>query len=663
MRAATEQTLTPGLQLQLYLLVGLLLLPHVLHFPLPVSLFLFAAIGWRLISLKKPQLEPGRWLMIPVTLASILLIYHQYNTLIGRDAGVSLLSVMMVLKTLEVRKRRDLIFTIYIAYFVIITQFLYNQSFLLLLYMLLMLIGHTSMLMAIQYVSPPAHFLDPYRRTLSITLQAMPIALVLFFFFPRLTQPLWHFGINTGAITGISERVSPGSIAKLTQSSETAFRVSFTATPPPRETFYWRALVLWDTDGFNWFTDKERPVGKKRPKLKSFVDVVTYEVFLEPHRQKWLYALDLPISAPVRANITSDFLLQVKENVIKPMRYQGLSYTDYSTVGISANHRRRALQLAEGVSKRQRELVKTWQRGNADAQTIVQQALNHFHQNSFVYTLNPPIYQNNPIDQFLFDAREGFCEHYASAFTQLMRLAGVPARMVIGFQGGEYNQLGDYYTIRNYDAHAWSEVWLEKQGWVRVDPTAAVAPERIRKSIQPQRGSIGEPVSFMLSREGLIGTAFNNLSMILDAAEVNWRRWILGYNRDQQFSVMRRFGMNFLFGKAWTAIPVTLIFSVLALIALRLLQQGRVKQTPVLKYYRLFCHRMAYIGLPRAPQEGPLDYSTRISRLRPDLAAQIREITRLYIGLRYGPRKTSTQRQAFVRQVRRFRPRRISRAG
>jgi transglutaminase-like putative cysteine protease len=651
------------LQLQLYLLAGLVLAPHVLHLPLPVSLFLFAALSWRLVSLKLPKLQPNRWLLIPITFASVMLAYTQHHTLLGRDAGVSLLSVMLVLKTLEVRKRRDLVFTVYIAYFVIVTQFLFNQSFLLLLYLLLMLVGHTSLLMAIHRVSPPRNVIEPYRRTFTMTLQALPIALILFVFFPRLTHPLWHFGIDTSAITGISERVSPGSISQLSQSSETAFRVSFSQTQPPREKFYWRALVLWDTDGFNWFTDKERPLEGKRPKLKSTGEVVEYEIFLEPHRQRWLYALDLPISAPTRAFMTTDFLLQANHKVNKPMQYQGLSFTDYKTEGIPETHRQRALKLGPGITDRQRKLVQHWQRNNADTQTIVQRALDHFHNNPFVYTLNPPLYRNNPVDQFLFETREGFCEHYASAFTQLMRLAGIPTRMVVGFQGGEYNRLGNYFTIRNYDAHAWSEVWLEQQGWVRVDPTSAVAPERIRHAIRPRAGSIGEPVIFIVSGEGFFGSTLENLRMMLDAAEINWRVWVLGYSRDQQFSLMREIGMQFLFGKGWTVIPLVLIFGVLALVALRLLLQGRRKISSVIRLYQLFCRRMAAIGLPRAPQEGPLDYSTRISQKRPDLAPQIRDITRLYIALRYGPQQTRPQQTAFVSRVRRFRPRRLSRAG
>jgi transglutaminase-like putative cysteine protease len=570
---------------------------------------------------------------------------------------------MLVLKTLEVRKRRDLTITVYIAYFVIVTQFLFNQSFLLLLYLLLMLIGHTSLLLAIQRVSPPKHFLEPYRKTFWITLQALPIALILFVFFPRLSQPLWHFGYQASARTGLSERISPGTISHLIQSSEVAFRVSFKQTPPAREDSYWRALVLWDTDGFSWFTRKDQPLPTSSPQLLWQGEAVEYKVFLEPHRKRWLYALDLPAQATDTATLTVDSLLRANKPVNQPMQYDGLSYLEYRFETVPAALLQRALKLGDGITLRQRKLVASWQADSADTPTIVQRALNYFHEKPFVYTLNPPIYFDNPVEQFLFESREGFCEHYASAFTQLMRLAGVPARMVIGYQGGEYNRLGDYYTVRDYDAHAWSEVWIDQQGWMRVDPTAAVAPERVLSAIQPRLGSIGEPARFMDIRQGLVFSALENLGMLLDAAEINWRFWVLGYSRDQQFSLIREIGLDYLFAGGWTWITLGLIYMVLTLIGLRLVWQGQRKQSSVSRLYQRFCSRMAAIGLPRAPQEGPLDYSLRTCRQRPDLAPQIQAITRLYIGLRYGARQTRPQRQALIERVKAFRPRRVSRGG
>jgi transglutaminase-like putative cysteine protease len=663
MRATSEQSLKPGLQLQLYLLTGLVLLPHAAHMPILVSLFLFAALAWRLLSLKFPRLQPGRWLLVATTLTGVFLIYSQHQTLIGRDAGVSLLSVMLVLKTLEVRKRRDLTVTVYIAYFIIVTQFLFNQSFLLLVYLLVMLVGHTSLLMSIQRVTPPRSPLETYKRTFWITLQAVPIALILFVLFPRLTHPLWHFGLDASATTGLSDRVSPGTISQLIQSSEVVFRVKFDDAVPAPEQRYWRALVLWDTDGFSWFTDEDQPFDQQMPRLLSTSEAVSYRVFLEPHRKRWLYALDLPLTAHSGAELTGDYLLRSKQRVIRALQYEGLSSTGYRLVGLSAEKRQRALKLGEGITLRQRNLASSWQQNGNEAAAVVQQALDYFHDNPFVYTLNPPTYRANPVEQFLFDSREGFCEHYASAFTQLMRLAGIPARMVVGFQGGEFNRLGDYYTIRNSDAHAWSEVWIEQRGWVRIDPTASVAPERVRSTIRTGLGSIGEPVRFIGQQDGFFAVNLRNVRMLLDAMEVNWERWILGYNREQQFGLMQLFGFQFMRHGGWVLLVLGLVFSVLGLITLRLLMQGRIKQGQTVRLYQKFCRRMAGIGLPRIAREGPLEYSRRTSQERPDLAPQIREITKLYIGLRYGPRQTRPQQHALMDRVRHFRPGRLRRAG
>ncbi len=662
MRATIDHSLTPGLQFQLYVATGLVLLPHIGHLPLPVTLFLFAALGWRLVSLRLPRLQPGRWLLIPITLAGLYLVYTQHHTLLGRDAGVSLLTVMLVLKTLEVRKRRDLTVTVYIAYFAIVTQFLFNQSFYLLLYMLAVLIAHTSLLLSIQRVNPSTDPFDAYKRTLRLTLQAMPIALILFILFPRVSHPLWSFNYNESAVTGLSERVSPGSISQLIQSSEIAFRVNFKKQAPPPEQRYWRALVMWDTDGYSWFTDKDNPLSTSTSRLIPDAEPVEYTLYLEPHRQPWLYALDMPAFAHSGATLTPDYRLLAGRPVDRPIQYAGFSFTHYHFDTLPPAQRARALQLGAGITSRQRALVQSWSRASKDSADIVQQGLDYFHRQPFVYTLSPPPYQENPVDQFLFESREGFCEHYASAFTQLMRLAGIPARMVVGYQGGEYNRVGDYFVIRNYDAHAWSEVWIDPLGWVRVDPTAAVAPERVRRAIQPGRDAIGSPVRFLGDRAGVFTSAMQQLGMALDAAEINWRLWVLGFSRDQQFSLMREFGLESLFSAGWGVVTLALIFAILALITLRLMSQGRVIQSPELLLYSRFCRRMASIGMPRRPSEGPLDYSERIVRSRPDLAPQVQAITQLYIGLRYGVRQRRPQLSAFAERIRGFRPRRFSRA-
>jgi len=658
MRSTIDSALTPRSQRQLYLLTGLVLLPHTGHLPLIVTLLLATTMIWRLISHRFPGLQPGRLILMLLTAASIALVYSQHQTLLGKEAGVSLLTLMLALKTLEVRRRRDLYVTVYIAYFVVVTQFLFDQSFTLLIYLLVLLVGHTSLLLEINRFEPPKGRFEAYRETLRITLQALPIAVVLFILFPRLNQPIWQFGLDEGARTGLSDLVSPGSVSRLTQSSEVAFRVSFEQTPPPREARYWRALVLWDTDGRNWFNDPQRrqPVGEG--KFLESRDPVSYEIFVEPHRKRWLFALDLPGTSSGKNQLSQDFLLSLPNPVTRALRYTATSFIQYRTAPPTPAMRQRALNLPDNITRRQRELVARWRRQARDDARLIAEALDFYHRNEFVYTLNPPLYNDNPVDQFLFGAREGFCEHYATAFTQLMRIAGIPARLVVGYQGGEFNPFGDYFTLHQYDAHAWSEVWLSGRGWVRIDPTQAVAPERIRSAINPRLGDVGEPALFRLDKQGFVASGLRRLSLLLDTTHLQWRRWVLGYSREEQFGLMQELGFDFLPSGEWGLLTVGGVALIIAILAGLLLWQGRTKRDSLVVLYGIFCRRMATVALARDPYEGPLDYSNRLCRQRPDLAARVRNITGLYIRLRYGRYATTAMRREFASQVRRFRPRR-----
>jgi transglutaminase-like putative cysteine protease len=655
----SDKTLTPKLQFQLYTLTGLVLLPHVNNLTLAITIYLFLALGLRLLSLKIPQIQPNKLTLFALTAIGIYLTYNQHQTLIGKDAGISLLSIMLVLKTLEVRKRRDLYITVFISYFVIITQFIFSQTISLFVFQLVLLITLTSLLISINRVNSENNLISPIKSAFVITIQALPIAIILFVMFPRLTHPLWHIGSDSSAQTGISEEIRPGMFSQLIESSEIAFRVTFKDTPPARESFYWRGLVLWDTDGISWFTDKHNPIDISRTELSINKDSVRTEVFLEPHRKTWLYALDLPSSAPKGSNLLKDFSLSLQNPVNQPKQYEVNSYLNYQQKRLPDEHRKRALKLADNITDRQRQLVSEWKNSATSDDQIVQLALEYFNHHNFVYTLNPPRYLNNPIDQFLFDEREGFCGHYATAFTQLMRLADIPTRIVIGYQGGEYNELGDYFTIRQYDAHAWTEVWLKNKGWLRVDPTAAVAPERVRTAIQPTFGAIGEPALFKINDSGWIGKGIAQLGMLLDTTGLQWRRWVLGFDRERQFSLMRGLGFNFTDIKYWGILTVVFIALALILIALYILSQSRLRVEPVLKLYQDFCQRLAAVGLTKLIHEGPLDYSKRIIQLRPDLSRDIKRITELYVDLRYG-RPDEGDLENFTRQVRGFRPGRSS---
>ncbi|MET0067116.1 MAG: DUF3488 and transglutaminase-like domain-containing protein [Candidatus Thiodiazotropha sp.] len=649
-----ELSLSSDQHRALSLIAVLTILPHGLHFSPLINLYLMLLMVWQLAGLRWSGFRPGRWPLVIATLGGVVIVYIEYHSLVGHRAGVALLTVMFLLKVLEVRRRRDLTVTIYIAYFVVVTHFLYGQSIPLAIYLFAVMIAATALLMESQRVKASRSPADPLYRTLVLSLQALPLALILFVVFPRISHPLWHIGLNSSGVTGMSDRVTPGMISQLVASQEVAFRVRFDATPPPAEKRYWRGLVIWDTDGISWHNQSGSPFWKQNNDPGA--SPIHYEIFLEAHQQPWLYSLDIPLNSPPQALLTGDRQLLTRRPVNHPLNYRLVSSTEQHDRRLSTGLRQRALALPGNVTQRQIALVEQWKQSADSQPELLQQALEHFHDQPFVYTLTPPLYTDNPIDEFLFDGREGFCEHYATAFTQLMRLAGIPSRLVLGYQGAEYNELGDYFIIRQSDAHAWSEVWLETQGWIRIDPTAAVAPERIRYPILTDDTMPGSPVSFQIDRSGLLGQGLLRLTHLLDNANVQWRRWVVGYSREHQFSLMRQFGFQRLNHLEWGLMVAGLMGGVLLTLSVNLMRQGRHRPTPVVQAYERFCRKLARAGIPRPLHEGPMDFARRASRSRPDLSAAISRVTAHYIQLRYGADANPGLVENLQQEVRAFRP-------
>jgi transglutaminase-like putative cysteine protease len=469
-----------------------------------------------------------------------------------------------------------------------------------------------------------------------------------------LSEPLWTLGVGSRGTTGLSDRVSPGQIAELIESPDVAFRASFNRGVPAAEQRYWRGLVIWDTDGQSWFNKphqrEERHLELNAPGEHS------YEIFLEAHQQHWLYALDLPIASEQHFKLNQDLILQSRKPIRQSLTYQVRSSTGQQNRVVLPGMLQRGLALPDNVTQRQFDLVEQWRTTAKSPREIVDLALAHFNTQPFVYTLKPPRYLENPIDQFLFEAQEGFCEHYATSFAQLMRIAGIPSRLVLGYQGGEYNELGDYFIIRQYDAHAWTEVWLEESGWLRIDPTAAVAPERIRFQLRNEFGAEGSPAMFQLDELGLVGSSLRQFTHMLDNANIQWRRWIIGYSREHQFSLMRNFGFNMLTALQWSLITIGLIAIPLLLIALKLVLSGRKQTAPEIVAYQQYCKKLARLGINKETYEGPMDFAKRAVAQRPDLTPSISRITALYIKLRYGPNPDRIQLQKLIQQVKQFRP-------
>ncbi len=636
-------------------LLSVAVAPHLQHLSLWLVGFYFMLALLRLGIAHQTEKLPNFFLLLLLSISAIAIVALHQTTPIGKESAIGLLVVVLGLKLMELRYRRDIYITVLIGLFIIITQFLYNQSMLLAFVMICTAFGLIMVLVEVNYILPSKHLWLSIRTASVLMAQALPIAIILFALFPRLSGPLWNLGLeNSRANTGFSDSISLGSIAHLSQSKAVAFRVDFSGPIPVREKQYWRGLVLWESDGYNWTTGKQISGAQERYQAQG--SPVHYEVTLEPNHQKWLFSLDLPASTVPDTLMLSDFQIQAKKPITERLQYKLLSYTDYSSSNLSKTKRQRGLKLPGNITPRMHKLVSRWQKNSATNRALIQAALQHFNQEEFIYTLSPPALGNNPTDAFLFETRRGFCEHYATTFTLLMRMAGIPARVVVGYQGGEINPHGGYLTVRQSDAHAWSEVWLEDQGWTRIDPTAAVAPERIERSINLDNWSDGTAVQFQSLNPGLLKSLFRQLGFGVDFLNARWHRWVSGYSNTRQQQMLSLLGLDFLKGKQLGVAMVAAATVIVLLITIGILRNNRTRTSPVLKTYQRFCKKLSRKNLPRLGSEGPRDYAQRVIAQRPELADSVTKITRLYIGLRYGQVNSAESHRYFNRLVHQFSP-------
>ncbi len=475
------------------------------------------------------------------------------------------------------------------------------------------------------------------RVAVSLSLQALPLTLALFVLFPRLTTPLWSLGLDSEQGTlGMSDSMEPGAISELVVNGELAFRVRFDSTPPHSDQLYWRGPVLWEMDGRRWSPGSVTlPAdGADNPKLEQFANPIAYEIVLEPTHKTWLFALDMPVTAPDDASINRDFQLLSRQPVNSAKRYRVRSALDYRTAEPSASLRQQALQLPDNITPRMRGLVADW-RSHADSDwALVQQGLAFFNRESFHYTLLPPKLGKNPADEFLFETRSGFCEHYASSFALLMRIAGIPARIVLGYLGAETNRIGGYQMVWQSDAHAWVEVLIAGRGWVRVDPTAAVDPSRIDNRSATRLLGAASPVRFSLDQASAVSQFVRSLRLLADTLDATWQNWVLDFSAADQFALLDRLGLgDFEYGLAvLMVLAVSLTLSVILLALMR----DRSTPEPLDALYARFCQRLAAAGLPRRETEGSSDFGHRVMRQRPDLTAAVSRFLALYLPARFG---------------------------
>jgi transglutaminase-like putative cysteine protease len=539
--------------------------------------------------------------------------------------------------------RRDLFVVIFLSFFLLLTNFFYSQSILTGLSMVATVILLLATLMTFQYTGA----VPPLRRRLlaaaQLFLAAAPLAVLLFFAFPRIQGPLWGLpGDARSARSGISDTMSPGSMTSLALSDEVAYRVRFFGPLPPQHQLYWRGIVLSNYDGATW-TRTDRPrfrAGEANTRASVGGSALRHEVTMEPTGKRWLFALELtnpnePMPG-LRTSLSDEFEFISREPVQQRLRYQASAYLSYRLQpSLDQAQLARALRLPDRYNPRSVALAATLRQADGPAASA-QAVLRMFRTQQFSYTLEPPLLGRHAVDDFLFGSKAGFCEHYAGAFVVLMRAMGVPARVVTGYQGGELNPVDGYLTVRQSDAHAWAEIWIAGQGWLRVDPTAAVAPDRVSLGLGralPQQAPFGlDGLGQLMNFRNDSNSWLAQLRFRLHAVNNAWNQWVLDYNPERQSSFLGELTAalgNWRSGAALAAVA--------ALLVLWRKLRARAAQEPVEAVYAAFCRLMARRGMPRAPHEGPHSYARRLQAMQaPDDKKQaMQAFLELYGALKY----------------------------
>lgn len=582
---------------------------------------------------------------------------------------VNLLILACALKLMQMRSQKDVYQLVVSLFFLIGCGFIFNQSLGFSLFYGLMCI---ILLLSLACFHAPSISIQKQFKTVSIlSLQALPIGLIMFLVLPQLS-PLWHTPKAKGAQTGLSEQITPGDIASLSQSNELAFRATFEDTPPIARLRYWRAIVMEEFDGKTWrvapYRHKVREFQlrtKQQFKPKLGGSFFNYEVIAEPTYQPWLFALDIAVPANDQScrNImqSSDFLLFNRQPVVSKYQYSVRSYPEALAKQVLTEADKRInLTLPENGNNRTREWVNTLRAKFADNDNFVEAVLNFFVEQPFVYTLRPEVMLVDPVDRFLFDNQAGFCSHYASALAFALRLGGIPARIVTGYQGGELiDNAGQspYLSIYQYDAHAWVETWSDTSGWQRIDPTALVSPDRIefglRQAMQDE-GSFLADSPFALAR--LTNIAWlNNIRLFLADLDYNWSRWVLGFNSEKQQDLFKSI-LGKLTPERLSILGLGIMLTIALLLSLFFLPhwlQNRVGTTQRLYLKALSAFEKA--GTPRAHWQGPSAFNQQISEDYPDIiSAPFNQLTQIYLRLTYQNKQPTGASVLSVKQCQRM---------
>lgn len=607
--------------------VGWTIVPHMTHLA-PWCIALTAVmLFWRMhLALSNAPL-PSRWAVAGVLLVAAALTLWTERTLFGKDAGVTMLVVLMSLKTLELRARRDAMVVFFLGFFLVLTNFLYSQSLLTAAAMLLSVWGLlTALVLAHMPAGKPS-----LRQAGGVAARAaglgLPLMVALFLLFPRV-GPLWGLPQDAAGKTGLSGSMRMGAMAEIANDDDVAFRIRFLGRVPPPEAMYFRGPVLTRFDGREW-TRQER-LGTAAPRAQAELQLLgtplRYEMTLEPSRLALLPLLEMtpdradaaPLLEGMTAWLRHDLQWQTERLVAERLRFEASAWPLHrhgprhmtlalrEHVALPPDHNPRTLEWAAALRR-------TPALAQADARTLVSALLEHLRNGDYIYTLEPGAYGKHAVDEFWLERKLGFCEHFAASLVVVLRALDVPARVVTGYQGTEERPVDGYYIVRQSNAHAWAEYWQPGEGWVRVDPTAAVAPERIVRGAS------------LVPRQGLVAGAIGSVSpellarmrSALEAVNNRWNQWVMNYSRTQQFRLLESLGVN---APTWHDLAYGLIGLLCAgsLAGAGWALWDRQRQDPWQRLQRRILERLAKLQVMVQPHEAP---RTRARRVREQLGA------------------------------------------
>lgn len=628
---------------QIWLMLALVSvsLPIWFHLPFWVAGLCIVPIAWRAHMLWKGSAQPSLKLTAAIAFAAVFIDFYQYRPPIGLEPMGALLLICCSLKFLEMKRIREARLVLYLCYFIASLQLIFEQAIgYFVLALLGILVTMTAQNMAErdpwQQYSLRSFSLFPLRSIGWIALVSIPLTLVIFVFAPRLPS-FWTIPVpQDKATTGVSDVMTPGSIEQLTRSGKLAFRVGFEGDIPENSELYWRGLVLSDFDGQSWsnrenFTmilDGGRTYWPGRNFRKdSWTDEVVYtgkpivyDVYQEPSGQPWLFSITAPTTSDRNIGITKGLRLVSRVPVTQRIKYRITSYPDYSMTDamLTEADRYRNLRLPEDFNPRTRELAEQWMEEGLSPEGFVRRLFTLFSR-EHTYTLEPGTYGVDSIDEFLLDRKRGFCEHFAQATVFMLRSAGIPARIVSGYQGGEVHPDDQYLLVHQYDAHAWAEYWIDGRGWVHADPTAAVSPARIEfgaRDFFDQEPEFLSDEVFSLNRLQEV-ELFNWLRLRMDSINYLWISWVLGYDNDKQVDFLQGLFGKLTYKNILTYAAVVFVLFIASIYLFLYLQSSERKRPKVQKLFDEFRTKLIKLGIDVKPGYTP----NRLAELSSELNA------------------------------------------